>query len=85
MATEKVSLTLNDATLKEARRRVGGRGLSGYVDSALRLKLQHDRLRDLLDELDARHGPVSDRVSDEVLREWPGKRDDGARRRSSRG
>ena len=71
MATEKVSLTLDRAMLKEARGRVGRRGLSSYVDEALRLKLQHDRVRALLAELDAAHGPVSARIKAEVRREWP--------------
>lgn len=71
MATEKVSLTLDRAVLKEARGRVGRRGLSSYVDAALRLKLQQDRLRVLLSELDANHGPVAERIRSEVRREWP--------------
>jgi hypothetical protein len=71
MATEKVSLTLDRAVLKEARGRVGRRGLSSYVDEALRLKLQHDRLRTLLSELETAHGPVSERIRSEVRREWP--------------
>lgn len=74
MATEKVSLTLDREILKEARVRVGRRGLSSYVDSALRLKLQQDRLRGLLAELEAEHGPVSDRITTEVHREWPAGR-----------
>lgn len=71
MATEKVSLTLDRGVLKEARSRVGRRGLSSYVDSALRLKLQQDRLRALLSELEAAHGQISERVRSEVRREWP--------------
>jgi hypothetical protein len=79
MATEKVSLTLDRTVLKEARGRVGRRGLSSYIDAALRLKLQHDRLRALLSELETAHGPVPDRVRAEVRREWPAER-----RRSTR-
>lgn len=71
MATEKVSLTLDRAVLHEARGRVGRRGLSSYVDEALRLKLQQDRLRALLVELEEEHGPVADRIRSEVRREWP--------------
>lgn len=71
MATEKVSLTLDRTVLKEARGRVGRRGLSSYVDAALRLKLQQDRLRALLADLEAAHGPVPERIRSEVRREWP--------------
>lgn len=71
MATEKVSLTLDREVLHEARARVGIRGLSSYVDAALRLTLQHDRLRELLEELESVHGPISNRTRTEVRREWP--------------
>ncbi len=71
MATEKVSLTLDRAVLKEARGRVGRRGLSSYVDAALRLKLQQDRLRMLLSDLETTYGSVSERIKSEVRREWP--------------
>lgn len=71
MATEKVSLSLDREVLKEARAQVGRRGLSSYVDSALRLKLQHDRLRSLLDDLDAEHGPVDAHILEDARREWP--------------
>lgn len=71
MATEKVSLTLSHDIVEEARERVGQRRLSAYVDSALRLKLQHDRLHGLLDELDAQYGPVPELVAKEVRKEWP--------------
>lgn len=82
MATEKVSLTLDRQILKEARVRVGRRGLSSYVDSALRLKLQQDRVRGLLAELETEHGPVSGRITAEVDREWPVGA--SARKRTSR-
>jgi hypothetical protein len=70
MATEKVSLTLNEQTLREARKQVGRRGLSKYVDEALRIRLQHDRLRALLAEMEAERGPIPHEVMEEVRREW---------------
>ena len=45
MPTEKVSTTLDRETLTEVRRLVGPRGLSAYVDAALREKLQRDQRR----------------------------------------
>jgi len=84
VATEKVSLTLDNAVLKEARSRVGRRGLSSYVDAALRLKLQHDRLRSLLSELETAHGPVPERIRSEVRREWPAKPSEPKSRRRRR-
>jgi Arc/MetJ family transcription regulator len=47
MQTKKVSLTLDKDLLAEAREMAGSQKLSGYVNRALRLQLQHDRLADL--------------------------------------
>lgn len=71
MATAKVSLTLDEALLASARERAGRRGLSRYVNEALRLQLQHERLGDLLEELAHENGDMDPQVMDEVRREWP--------------
>lgn len=71
MPTEKVSLTLDEELLSEARDAVGSRGLSRYVNHALRHQLQHDRLGTLLDELEREHGPIDPQVMEEVRRRWP--------------
>ncbi len=56
MATEKVSASVDRKVLREARRVAGRRGLSAYLDAALREKLERDRRRrailEYLDELD---------------------------------
>ncbi|HXU34360.1 MAG TPA: hypothetical protein VN851_27620 [Thermoanaerobaculia bacterium] len=71
MATEKVSLSLEEELLAEARAVVGIRGLSGYVNRALSHQLQRDRVAALLVELDSEFGPVDSRVIEEVRRAWP--------------
>jgi Arc/MetJ family transcription regulator len=71
MATEKVSLTLDEELVAEAREAVGSRGLSSYVNRALRHQLQHDRLAGLLAELEQEHGPVEPGAIEEVRRAWP--------------
>jgi hypothetical protein len=71
MSTEKVSLCLDDQLVEEARRHAGQRGLSGYVNRALRRQLQRDRLIAFLDEADAAAGPADETVMEEVRREWP--------------
>jgi len=81
MGTEKVSLTLDERALREARSRVGRRGLSSYVDDALRQRLQRDRLIALLAELEAEHGPIPDDIQEQVDREW---REASKQRRKSR-
>ena len=50
---------------------MGGRGLSGYVNEALRSSLQRDRLLELLEQMEATAGPVDPGVLEEVRRTWP--------------
>ncbi len=71
MATAKTSLTLDKTLLAAARELVGRRGLSRYVNRALRHQLQRDRLIGLLDELEREAGPIGTRVMEEVRRSWP--------------
>jgi hypothetical protein len=71
MATEKVSLTLEKELVSEARKVVGGRGLSAYVNRALQHQLQRDRLVEMLAELERESGPIPPEVMEEVRQEWP--------------
>lgn len=66
MAGTKVSLSLDQELLAEARAAVGTRGLSRYVNRALRHQLQQDRLRRLLASLEAEHGPIDPATLEEV-------------------
>ena len=83
MRTEKVSLTLDTELLAEARGVVGARGLSSYVNHALRLRLQHDRLADLLEDLEREKGPIEPTAMEEVRRAWPVPGEKTAKRRSA--
>lgn len=71
MATAKTSLTLDKTLLAAAREMVGRRGLSRYVNRALRRQLQRDRLTGLLEDLEHEVGPIEPQVMDEVRRLWP--------------
>ena len=71
MASAKTSLTLDRALLGAARALVGERGLSQYVNRALRHQLQRDRLTALLDELEEEAGPIEGSVAEEVRSSWP--------------
>ncbi|HEY2292034.1 MAG TPA: hypothetical protein VGM86_15145 [Thermoanaerobaculia bacterium] len=83
MRTEKVSLTLDEELLTEAREAVGTRKLSSYVNRALRNQLQHDRVAGLLAELEQEHGPIEPQILEEVRRAWPGPGERATRRRSA--
>lgn len=69
---KKVSVTLEDDVVEEARARAGHGEFSAYVNSAVKRALQADRLRALLDEYEAEHGPISPEVQAEVdALPWP--------------
>lgn len=66
--------------LAQTRERVGGRGVSAYVNEAVRRQLRRDALADLLAEMRAANGPVADERMEEVRRLWPGPDDEVASR-----
>jgi Arc/MetJ family transcription regulator len=80
VTVSKVSLSLDEEVLTEARDRAGRRELSSYVNEALRRQLQHDRIRDLLAEMELASGPIPDDVMEEARQVWRGQ---GRRRRRS--
>jgi len=71
MAVEKVSLSLDADLVARARRVAGHRGLSALVNDAIRIKLQHERLRAVLAEMDAELGPVPAKELDRARAAWP--------------
>lgn len=77
----KVSLSIDEDVLAEARARAGRRELSSYVNEALRRQLQRDRLAELVAEMEAESGPVPDEVMEEARRLWRGP--EAKRRRSA--
>jgi hypothetical protein len=80
---EEASLTLEEGVVAEAREVAGARGLSEYVNRALRHQLQRDRLAALLAELEQEHGPIEPHVMEEVRQEWPAPGEKNTRRRSA--
>ena len=83
MGTEKVSLTLEEELLAEARALTGARGLSSYVNRALRHQLQHDRLAGLLADFEQEMGAIEPGVMEEVRRAWPAPGEKASKRRSA--
>src|SRR5215472_6723825 len=66
----KVSVSMPEALAEAVRARTGAGGFSRYVTEAVERELRHDLLGDLLDELEAEHGPVPQELLDEAAREW---------------
>ena len=83
MTVSKVSLSIDEDVLSEARERAGRRELSSYVTDALRRQLQHDRLGELLSEMDASSGPIPDDLMEEARQLWQGAADAPKTRRRS--
>lgn len=72
MSVSKVSLSIEEDVLAEARERAGRRELSSYVTDAIRRQLQQDRLGELLAEMEAESGPIPDDVIEEARQLWRG-------------
>jgi hypothetical protein len=72
MKYAKISVTLDPKVTAKLRALAGPRGVSAFVNTAVREQLQAHRLQHLLDELDAQFGPISEAVAREVdAVAWP--------------
>ncbi len=70
MSVSKVSLSLDEVALAEARGRVGSRELSAYISNALIRQLQHDRIGELLHQMDEDAGAVTEEMLAEAREAW---------------
>jgi hypothetical protein len=68
---QKVSVSMPEDLATAIRERTGPGGFSRYVTEAVERRFSHDRLGDLLDELDADFGPVSPQILEWAQRQWP--------------
>lgn len=69
--TDKMSVTIPSELAAELRSRAGRGNVSAYVTEALMRQLEHDRLGDLLAELEEVHGPVTEDELARARAEWP--------------
>jgi hypothetical protein len=67
----KLSVSVPSELAKAVRRRVGARGLSGFVARAMAHELEREQLRGFLDELDQIHGAIPKTELASVRRAWP--------------
>lgn len=67
----KISVTVDDEVLSEARKLVSGGNLSALVNDALTERVRRERLRVLLDEEEAAVGPIPAALSEHVTEQWP--------------
>ena len=66
----KLSVSVPIQLAKTVRKRVGARGLSGFVARAMQHELEREQLGAFLDELDAELGPVSEATMKQARRAW---------------
>jgi len=71
LGTEKLSATIPKGLANQIRERAGRGNVSAYVTHALLRQLEHDRLGDLVGELEQIHGPISDDEVASARAEWP--------------
>ncbi|ORT59786.1 hypothetical protein [Streptomyces sp. CB03238] len=53
-----VSVSLHEGTIAALKERTGKRGMSAYVEALIQRQLERERLRELIEEAEAEHGPV---------------------------
>lgn len=53
-----VSVSLHEGTIAALKERTGKRGMSAYVEALIQRQLERDKLRELIEEAEAEHGPV---------------------------
>lgn len=69
--TEKLSATVPKGLAAQIRERAGRGNVSAYVTHALLRQLEHDRLGDLVAELERIHGSVREDEVAAARSEWP--------------
>ncbi len=70
MAVTKVSLSLDTDLVEQARKIAGARALSSLVNDALRVRIQHARLRGLLADMDREFGAIPRAEHERARRTW---------------
>ena len=67
----KLSVSIPQDLAAAVRRRVGARGLSGFVAQALAHELEREQLAGFLSEMEAARGPVPRAEVAKARRAWP--------------
>ncbi|MEN8654904.1 hypothetical protein ABCR94_31030 [Streptomyces sp. 21So2-11] len=59
-----VSVSLHEGTIAALKARTGKRGMSAYVEALIQRQLERERLRELIEDAEAEHGPVDQAAVD---------------------
>jgi len=71
MVVRKWSVSVEEELAARVEVHVGDRGLSSFVARAVEHELERDALGSYLDELDDKHGKVSDELVEQYDALWP--------------
>ena len=72
----KVSVSMPEELADAVRARTGAGGFSRYITEIVEREIRHERLGELLDELEAEYGPVPPEIREQTRRMWPNHEDD---------
>jgi Arc/MetJ-type ribon-helix-helix transcriptional regulator len=72
----KVSVSMPEELADAVRARTGAGGFSRYITEVVEREIRHERLGELLDELEAEHGPVPPEIREQTRRMWPNYEDE---------
>jgi Arc/MetJ-type ribon-helix-helix transcriptional regulator len=72
----KVSVSMPEELADAVRARTGAGGFSRYVSEVVEREIRHERLGELLDELEAEYGPVPPEIREQTRRMWPNYEED---------
>jgi Arc/MetJ family transcription regulator len=67
MGMTKISVTVEDELVEQVRERVGARGLSAFMNQAVRHELQLARVGELLNDLENELGPPDEAMVADAL------------------
>jgi hypothetical protein len=70
---KKVSVSMPEDLAERVRERTGPGGFSQYVTEAVEERVRLEGMQELVDEWEAKHGPVPDELVEEALRVWHGE------------
>jgi len=72
----KVSVSMPEELADAVRARTGAGGFSRYITEVVEREIRHERLGELLDELEAEYGPVPPEIREQTRRMWPNYEED---------
>jgi hypothetical protein len=68
---QKVSVSMPEELANAVRVKAGAGGFSRYVTDAVQEQIRLDLLDELINEFEAKYGPVDEELVEQAMRKWP--------------